>query len=49
MAEALAVAPMITKTQTQSVDQSLYGITMRTQPHERQRWRDSSVVRLNAP
>jgi hypothetical protein len=47
MAEALAVAPMITKTHDQSVDQGLCGITMRAQPHERQRWRDSSFVRLN--
>jgi len=48
MAEVLAVAPMITKTHNQSVDQSLYRITMRAQPNKQQGRRDSSFVRLNA-
>jgi hypothetical protein len=47
MAEALAVAPMIRKTQDQHANQSLCGITMRVQLQERQ-WCDSSFVRLNA-
>jgi len=45
MAEALAVAPMITKTQDHSVDRSLYRITMRAQPDKQQGRRDSSFVR----